>query len=514
MHIVLSKLKTWGIGKKIFGYVKSFLTNRKFFTKTNNIFSSAYPLHNGIPQGSPLSVVLFIIAFDDISTILNKYTLLDSCFYADDISILTKVNNVNECKNLLSNAINDILVWSNASGAKLSLNKCKLLHVCRKHQCPELILSIHNVQIENVKNLNILGLTFDNRYKWIQHCLDLKKSLAARLNIIKYLGSKKSHLHINTISSITKMLVLSKIDYGIYIYGNCPKSTLKIIKPIYHQAARRSINAFPTTPIKNIIAEAGLPTLEQRSEEISLKLVAKLFFSTNSIIDKDIHQSIGHKHKKRIPSAISIILDNAEQMDVPIKRTCSTPPCSPPWNIKSDSFIMTLAQYRKTNTSNVLYCSLFSYVSSDLKNKGWKFIFTDGSKSPDNTSFAVTREDGYILSIGTLPELSSIFTAEAFAILQATKTTTHRRGKFVICSDSISVLRAISNPNNNSPLISEIRNKISMMPNKLKLMWTPGHVNIRGNEEADNAASSAKEAPVYKSNIFTNQDLKTNINKF
>lgn len=59
------------------------------------------------------------------------------------------------------------------------------------------------------------------------------------------------------------MLVLSKIDYGLYIYGQCPKSILNIIKPTYHQAARRSINAFPITPIKNILVEAGLPSIEE-----------------------------------------------------------------------------------------------------------------------------------------------------------------------------------------------------------------------------------------------------------
>ncbi|XP_055915320.1 uncharacterized protein LOC129948370 [Eupeodes corollae] len=309
------------------------------------------------------------------------------------------------------------------------------------------------------------------------------------------------------------MIVLSKIDYGIYIYGNSPKTTLKYLKSPYHQAARRSICAFPTSPIKNILAEAGLPTIEERHRELISKLVVKLIFSKNSVIDKDIHQSIRHKSKKRIQSSISKIIDKAHEMELQFKKPRKILLSYPPWHIKPDSILMNLAHYNKANTSNSVYCSLFSDISSELKKDGWEFIFTDGSKSLSHTSFAVTSENGFILRIGSLPESTSIFTAEAFAILHALKITMENSGKFIICSDSISVLRAINNPNNNTDLISSIRNKIAMMPKKIKLMWTPGHVNIRGNEEADKAANSAKEAPVFQFNAFTKQDLKTRINK-
>lgn len=149
LPVVLEKLKIWGVGKKIFGLVRSFQTNRKFYTRANNFYSSTYSLHSGIPQGSSLSVVLFIIAFDEISSLIKKYKLLDSCFYADDINILNKLNGSNKCKTRFDNVINDILEWSCASGAKLSLQKCKILHLCRKTNCL-ILLTINNVQIENV----------------------------------------------------------------------------------------------------------------------------------------------------------------------------------------------------------------------------------------------------------------------------------------------------------------------------------------------------------------------------
>lgn len=72
-HVVLNQLLKWKIGPKIFGFIKSFLSNRSFRIKYYNIYSKVYKLKNGIPQGSPLSVVLFSIAFNEISKIIDSF---------------------------------------------------------------------------------------------------------------------------------------------------------------------------------------------------------------------------------------------------------------------------------------------------------------------------------------------------------------------------------------------------------------------------------------------------------
>lgn len=180
---------------------------------------------------------------------------------------MCKQNDTNKTQDILYKVIEDIMSWSTISGAKLSLEKCKVLHICRKQNFPHINININNIFIENVNELKILGQTFSNKYKWKLHCNNLRKSLATTTNTISYLASKKLNVHVNTLFRITKAIVISKIIYGLEIYGNCPKSTFNVLKPYYHQAARRSIGAFRTTPILNILAEAGLPTLEENTLE-------------------------------------------------------------------------------------------------------------------------------------------------------------------------------------------------------------------------------------------------------
>ena len=120
------------MGQKIFNTVKAFLTHRQFRIIINATFSKVYPLYNGLPQGSPLSVVLFIIAFDQLSKILKNYKKIEYLMYADDVIVYTKVTDMNMAKSILLNVLNEIKEWGKTSGPNLSVEKCKMLHICTK----------------------------------------------------------------------------------------------------------------------------------------------------------------------------------------------------------------------------------------------------------------------------------------------------------------------------------------------------------------------------------------------
>lgn len=83
-------------------------------------------MENGVPQGSPLSVVLFSIAFNQISQIIKSHNFVDHCLYADDLYILGKRSNAAESKELFENILRSISDWAEYSGVKISLEKLKI----------------------------------------------------------------------------------------------------------------------------------------------------------------------------------------------------------------------------------------------------------------------------------------------------------------------------------------------------------------------------------------------------
>jgi len=89
------------------------------------------------------------------------------------------------------------------------------------------------------------------------------------------------------------------------------------------------------------------------------------------------------------------------------------------------------------------------------------------------------------LKYGILPPYSSVLTSETIAILEAIELIKNRRGKFIICSDSLSAIDSIQNKNNNNINPSKIRSLITLHAPKIKIMWIPGHSGIKGNELDD-----------------------------
>ena len=511
IHVILQKLSEWNIGKNIYNFVKSFLQNRKFRVSVNGNLSNFFCLHNGIPQGSPLSVVLFIIAFDDLSKILLSFKYIEHSIYADDAIIFSKNSDNQIVQNTFFEIIIKISEWGKTSGAILSIEKCKILHICKKHNCSSISLNINNINIENVQMLKILGIVFDKRYTFKQQCLNLRKQLAARLSIIKYLSSYHSKIHTNTIINVTKSLVLSKIDYCLPIFGWCCKSNLNKIKSPYHNAVRRSLGVFPTSATRNMLAEAGFPSLEDRVQTTTFKLIPKLYNSNNKILHNDVKATISHKKSYSIKSTIRLCCEFAKNIDLNIKPKFIKSAAEPPWKLNSNTFVMDLDSYSKKSTSTHVFAKCFAESMNKYKADGWTPIFTDGSKSNTNTSFAVVHEDGTIISSGRIDNICSVFSAEAHAINLAIKFSAKQKGKFIVCTDSKSTIEAVKKISNNSETITQIRDSCIKNSKKIKIMWIPGHSNIAGNDLADAAAKSASSQSQVNYNVAENIDIAKQI---
>ncbi|KAL9873520.1 uncharacterized protein ACN427_013880 [Glossina fuscipes fuscipes] len=386
------------------------------------------------------------------------------------------------------------------------------MHICRKQMCDagNLLMHINGLPVLNVQTLHVLGLTFSNNYRWKAHCLRLKNSLLTRVNFIQYVAWR-SHAHISTIAYLTKMLVLSKIDYALIIYGNSCKSNINILKPVYHQAVRASCYAFRTTPISNIIIETGLPTLENRLYELKAKIVPKLLNSNKSILGDDVRKIIIAKKIPKSPSAIDHCLCIAKELNIPLKISRSFG-VKPPWILKDCSFDISLSMHKK---EDYVFRNLIAEKTQVLDNTGWNLLYTDGSKSPGlPRACAVVDATGRVLLNHIFHESTSTFITEARAILHAANLAHKNKLKTVIVTDSLSVLLATRNPSTSRwSTINKLRNIITTPDGKIKMLWVPSHIGLLGNEQADRAAKYAASAPLIMDDVMEKLDLQRYIGR-
>ena len=152
-------------------------------------------------------------------------------------------------------------------------------------------------------------------------------------------------------------------------------------------------------------------------------------------------------------------------------------------------FCKELTNNNKKDTN--LYILLLSFLAHLQENHSDSIhIYTDGHKSQDWVGYAaVTTECPVQIRIATS---ASIYAAELYAIHDALEIISNSRN-FAIISDSISALQAIEQYNSDHPIVSSIQDwliRVGSRKKRVKLCWSPSHINITGNEKADKEASN------------------------
>ena len=186
-------------------------------------------------------------------------------------------------------------------------------------------------------------------------------------------------------------------------------------------------------------------------------------------------------------------------------------PQIPPWIIKNPKVNLQLNQLHKTKTHPFTYQEKHQNILQQYPD--YLCIYTDGSKDHNKTACAAVLNK--IIKTKTLPMDSSIFTAEACAIdLAHDIISKEKHKKFIIFSDSLSVLLSLNNKKLEHPLIVKLLCRLHSTLNKeIVFCWIPSHIGVRGNHRADAAAKSALDLTPDKYNIpYT--DLKPKINNF
>ncbi|XP_036343777.1 uncharacterized protein LOC118753036 [Rhagoletis pomonella] len=213
------------------------------------------------------------------------------------------------------------------------------------------------------------------------------------------------------------------------------------------------------------------------------------------------------KRLQKVPSVINKIISYANHYGIPINNKQISSPKFPSWQLSPTSVDTSLHYFTKNETSPEIYKKHFLDLTNRLK--AFKFIYTDGSKIENCVSFSAVYNDKIIV-VGQLPAYSSNFSAEIIAIYEAIKFASQNRGKFAIATDSLSSLEAIKSPKTNNIYADTIRNFLIKNKDKIKLVWVPSHVQIKGNELADLTAKEALRRPL----IMTSNNLASDIQSY
>ena len=251
--------------------LKSYLSNRHFRVKVDNNYSDLFPIHAGVPQGSVLGPLLYLLYTSDIPTSINTTIAT----FADDTALLaTDSNPVTASLNLQTN-LNSIQNW--LSIWRLKANESKSVHVTfSNHRLPCPPVYINNKPLPQASNVKYLGLHLDNHLTWTNHIFTKRKQLGLLLSKFNWLLGRRSTLNLNNKLLIYKIILKPVWTYGIQLWGAASSSNIAILERFQSKVLRLITDAPWYVSNAIISRDLQIPTVKEEISRLSTRYNARL----------------------------------------------------------------------------------------------------------------------------------------------------------------------------------------------------------------------------------------------
>ena len=249
--ILLKKLSKIGIRNNELLWFKNYLSNRFQFVSNGTENSSKLPINKGVPQGSILGPILFLIYINDLYKCTNLYTLL----FADDTTFLVHGKDLKEAIKLINIELRKICYWFRANELSLHPDKTKLMIFTKNDDLIDwnevtVFLDFNNFNQNNdnlIKQLEVvncssslpvvkfLGVFIDPKLNFKYHHENLSGKISKSLYAIK---ASKNLLNENSLLMLYNSLIHSHYLYANQIWSCCPRTSLRKLELLQKKALR------------------------------------------------------------------------------------------------------------------------------------------------------------------------------------------------------------------------------------------------------------------------------------
>ena len=261
--IMLLKLSKYGLSINAVEWFSSYLKGRVQTVKINGKISRELPTKCGVPQGSVLGPLLFILYIND----LEEY-LVDSRIglYADDTALYCTGDSIEDIMLTLQDEIGIVGHWLRANRLSLNVKKTKFVIFgtpYRTSRLPNLKLTIFGEEIEQVEVMKYLGVMLDNNLNFSAHIEHLGKKATQKLGAI---AKVRKCINRSTTLMLYKSMVLPHFDYCDVVYMNTSIQNLNRLQSIQNSACRIILLADKETRISDMHRDLKLEMLSTRRQ--------------------------------------------------------------------------------------------------------------------------------------------------------------------------------------------------------------------------------------------------------
>ena len=272
-NILLIKLRACGIGDKLCSLLENYLSNRKQKTRLHNGLSDLKPINIGVPQGSTVGPIMFIIYINDLIKVLDNAKAL---MYADDTVIYCSSNCNRAVRKVMQRNLDSVEKWFQTNRLSLNVSKTKLMTFMSDHKRkrdPNFRLFMKGNKIDETEIYKYLGTHIDNRLNGDVQFNKTSQTIGLKLRTF---GRVRRFLNTPAALTVYKSTILPIIDYNDHFQMLWNADKLRKLQKMQNWGLRIVYNnRNPKLDEAELHQEANLTLLKSRRV---LHLLSLLYF--------------------------------------------------------------------------------------------------------------------------------------------------------------------------------------------------------------------------------------------
>ena len=248
----------YGIGDPILSWIKSFLSNRKQRVIVNGCKSKVFDVISGVPQGSVLGPILFIIF---INSLVDKAGTANLFIYADDLKIFKEICSEEDAESLQED-LYKLYNWTQYSLLRLHPEKCVVMRYTMNAKNTEIkpFYDMDETKLKNVIGEKDLGIYFESNLSFAEHIASKVKKATSVAGLIR---RSFTYLDKDMFRTLFTTIVRPHLEYGAPIWNPHSKRLIDLIENVQRRASKMIPGLSQLTYQQRLVA-LHLPTLQYR----------------------------------------------------------------------------------------------------------------------------------------------------------------------------------------------------------------------------------------------------------
>lgn len=278
--MLIKKLKHYGVPTSAINWIQSYLSNREHFVVWNQTQSPTLTLNIGVPQGSILGPLLFLIYINDIIHASDNLTFV---LYADDTTVYAADKSLENAITTMNAELQKVSAWFDANKLTLNVDKTQVMMLSRKRKITPIgRVTLRGQEIDRVDSAKFLGVIVDQKLNWKTHIALISQKISKSCGIIYRIRrllneSSKRLLYYN--------LIYPYIIYCINVWSSTYKTNFQKLFVAQKRAIKALFSLDLLTPSDEIFANHSLLPLQKiinyNAAILAYKVTNNQFFLTN-----------------------------------------------------------------------------------------------------------------------------------------------------------------------------------------------------------------------------------------